>query len=465
MQRRAPAVESVVTGSEHLAQIARRPVWTARETALVLRCHPSTVYRELYRGGMRGVRIGNVWRIPADQFGMLTRALPLPLEKGDKCGDSAEHFDDESLCAGRATPPISSSTRALTNPGNPTASSESSEFTGSAKSTRPVLQVSLLGRPRIYIDGVRMEDLERSNRRSQIIHLLALHRSGLSVTQLEDLLELAGESSEEESSGAYYVRNLVYALRKQVSQKVGWDGIIESSARHGPGMHHYKLPGNTVCDLWEFEDNLHEAERLVVVASAAQARSAQGSWKLPGTPGSSGSSGSSEQDIAWAAMERAAALREDALQLYRGEFCEGFANSCLAQEARMLEERYIHAALQQADYWRAIALEIEAAIRSNLCASPPATPTACPSHPDVRAIWREALRNYERVLRVDSYHEEACIGAMECNAHLGNGRGVGLIFNRHRDMLEADLLQPPGALVLQAYQQCKELVSSKAGIH
>jgi excisionase family DNA binding protein len=463
MQERAPAVESVVTGSEQVARIVRRPVWTARETAIVLRCHPSTVYRELYRGGMRGVRIGNVWRIPADQFGMLTRALPL--EKGDKCVDSVPHSNDESLCAGRATSPLSSSTPALTNPSNPTASSE---FTGPAKPTRPVLQVSLLGRPRIYIDGVRMEDLERSNRRSQTVHLLALHRSGLSVTQLEDLLDLGGDSCEEESSGAYYVRNLVYAVRKQVSQKVGWDGIIESSTRHGPGIHHYELPDNTVCDLWKFEDKLHEADRLTVVASAAQARRAQSSWVRSGASGAPAAperSEALEQDIARAAQEQAAALREDALQLYRGELCEGFTNAYLVQEARMLEERYIHAALQQADYWRAIALEIQAAIGSNLYASIPATPAARLSHPDVRAIWREALRNYERVLRVDSYHEEACIGAMECNAHLGNGRGVGLVFNRHRDMLEADLLQAPGALVLHAYQQCKELMSSRAGIH
>jgi excisionase family DNA binding protein len=457
MERRAPVVESVVTGPEHLARIARRPVWTARETALVLRCHPSTVYRELYRGGMRGVRIGNVWRIPADQFGMLTRSLPL--EKGDKCGDSGEHPDSQSSCAGRATPPISSSTPALTNPSNSTASSK---FTGPAKLAQPELRVSLLGRPRIYIDGVRMEELERSNRRSQIIYLLALHRSGLSVTKLASLLELGGDSCEEESSGAYYVRNLVYAVRKQVSQKAGWDGIIESSARHGPGMHHYKLPDNTVCDLWEFEDKLDEADRLVVVASAAQVRRAQGSWVRSGASGASGTSGASEQDIARAALERAAALREDALQFYRGEFCEGFTTVCLVQEVRMLEERYIHAALQQADHWRAIALEIQASVESSLYASTPATRL---SHPDVRAIWREALRNYERVLKVDSYHEEACIGAMECNARLGNGRGVGMVFNRHRDILEADLLQAPGALVLRAYQQCKELVSGEASFN
>jgi excisionase family DNA binding protein len=463
MERRAPDVESAVTGSQHLGQIARRPVWTARETAMVLRCHPSTVYRELSRGGMRGVRIGNVWRIPADQFGMLTRSLSL--EKGDKCGDSAAHSDVQSPCADRATPPVSSSTPALTNQSNPTASSE---FTGPAKSTRPVLQVSLLGRPRTYIDGVRMEDLERSNRRSQVVHLLALHRSGLSVTQLEDLLELGGDSCEEENSGAYYVRNLVYAVRKQVSQKAGWDGIIESSTRRGAGMHHYKLPDNTVCDLWEFEDKLDEADRLMVVASAAQVRRAQSSWArsgTPGTPGAPGAPGAAEQDIARAARERAAVLREDALHLYKGEFCEGFTNVCLVQEAHVLEKRYIHAALQQADYWRAIALEIQGAIGSSLCASTAATPAACLSYPDVRAIMREALRNYERVLRVDSYQEEACIGAMECNAHLGNGRGVGLVFNRHRDNLGADLLQAPGALVLQAYQHCKELVSSKADIH
>ena len=73
-------------------------------------------------------------------------------------------------------------------------------------------------------------------------------------------------------------------------------------------------------------------------------------------------------------------------------------------------------------------------------------------------MWREALRNYERVLKVDNYHEEAYVHAMECYAELGNARGVDRLFTRCQDVLHADLVQPPGEDVVRAYQQCKALL-------
>lgn len=499
MERHAIMADTTITPYRNLSRIARRSVWTVGETALVLRCHACTVYRELYRGAIRGVRIGNEWRIPAYQFDVLTRSLPWESDS-ERDGDSengAENPAAQSLCADKCMPSEPSEpSKSLKSLKPPTLadSARSPETTRRAQPpqapqpSEPVLQVHLLGHPQIYINDMRIEDLERSNRRSQIIQLLALHRGGLSVTQLASLLNLPGHQYEEESLTTNYVRTLVYGTRKQVSNKVGWDGVIESSTRSGAGMHHYKLPDNTVCDLWDFEEKLDEADRLLVMASAAYAQGA--SWASWAT-GASGQLGASEPRIARTVIQQAAALREGALQLYRGEFCEGSTNGCLARAARMLEERYIHAALQQGNFWRATALEMEEdlmlRIASEIRVALPSTSTACTAGTtgapggatgrvrpykrvddrarlDARTIWREALRNYQRVLSVDNYHEEACIQAMGCHAHLCNGRGVGLVFNRYCDVLRADLSQEPEVAVARAYQECKALLSNRASI-
>jgi DNA-binding SARP family transcriptional activator len=175
----------------------------------------------------------------------------------------------------------------------------------------------------------------------------------------------------------------------------------------------------------------------------------------------------------------AAMLREEALELYRGEFCADSTLGCLVDAARVLEERYLRSALEQAHFWRTVALSqaprpvashraathgaallIEQRGRYALSASARAVELGQPSRRapmqtewDERAMWREAQRNYERVLGVDPYHEEACIHCMQCCAALGDARGVGLTFERYRDVLQQDLSQAPSMRVERAYRE------------
>lgn len=462
---------SVVTRHSCLSQIARRPVWTVPETALVLRCDPATVRRELYRGAIVGVRIANEWRIPASQFGALTRALRASQSPED--GDPGRRDTVLPISQARWTPAHHHATDHNT-PNTPNTPNSPDAFNGSeaCKPARPVpvLRLYLFGRPRVYIDEVRMPELDNGSRRGQVIELLALHRSGLGAEQLASSLKMASHRYEDESLSTNYVRTLTWGVRQQAREKTGWEGIIGSPIRQGSGLHRYQLPDNSVCDLWEFEDRLVRADRLAAAAAAQVSRASV----LPGPQGAQEphGQGSPEQDKARSALEEAAGLREEALQLYKGEFCEGTTNGCLAQAARVLEERYKQAAVQQGDYWRAMAQVMAKAMeKAQATHASAATPGAMrvPIPPDsstcteVRTIWREALRNYERVLQVDYYHEEACMHAMECYAHLGNARGVGLVFNRYRDALGADLLEAPGAAVVRAYRDCKSLASSRAG--
>jgi hypothetical protein len=278
------------------------------------------------------------------------------------------------------------------------------------------------------------------------------------------------------------VRTLVWAIRDQARESAGWDGIIQSPIKQGAGLHQYQLPDNTWCDLWEFEDRLDLADHLVAqgarLAGSSTPIGSIGSWRPQWQ-----SNPSPERAGQVAALAHdAAALREEALQLYRGAFCQGSSNGCLMQAARELEERYKHAALQQGDYWRAtaIALQVSApARRSHLWgqqwlggpggpggargAGMVGTASDCTLpfgavRPEVRSIWREALRNFERALHVDNYHEEAYMSAMECYAYLGSARGVSLIFGRYRDVARAELSQTPSAEVLRAHERCKKLL-------
>ena len=89
-------------------------------------------------------------------------------------------------------------------------------------------------------------------------------------------------------------------------------------------------------------------------------RQDQLSWPVgPGGPG--GPPASPARDEAQVVLAQAATLREEALQLYRGDFCQGSPNGCLADAARIIEERYIRSALQQGDYWCSMAQGLEEA--------------------------------------------------------------------------------------------------------
>lgn len=415
-------------------ELMRHPVWKVGEAALVLRCNEATVRRELNRGSIIGVRVGSEWRIPSDQFHDLVQAR----RPSGTPGSAVEKIGRDPGDLMRPAPPTSPVSpvplRCLPAPTEP-------EHT---------LKLLLFGRPEIYIDGVRVVELERSDRFGQLIQLLALHRGGLSAESLAHLLTGRGNLCDDESLSIAYVRNLIWRSRRRASLASGWSTLIETSTEHGMGMHHYRLPRKTECDLWQFEDKLNEADTLTVRARAA-------------LTSSSPNDNAVREAIAPIAA-RAAVLREEALQLYRGELCEGSANGSIVQAARELEERYLRTCLQQGDYWRALAQAAPLATNGVESREPLLEPVTAHDEPEARALssdphylglWREALRNYERVLRVDNYAEEAHIGAMECLSHLGSGRGVDEAFIRCQDVLYTDLLQPPGEAVIRAYQHCR----------
>ena len=282
---------------------------------------------------------------------------------------------------------------------------------------------------------------------------------------------------EDESLAPRYVRNLIWSTRNHTRNATGWEGIIEAHTGHGRGAHHYQLPDNTLCDLWDFQERLDRADQLTAHA-AAMLRQQQLSWPVgPGEPG--GPPASPARDEAQVVLAQAATLREEALQLYRGDFCQGSTNDCLANAARFIEERYIRSALQQGDYWYTVAQGLQEAYATGVfeskqpvadqrvgqrhLAHPPHPPhpdhASSQSYLEVKAIWREALRNYERVLRVDAYREEAYIHVMHCHALLGDARGLGLTFKRYREVLHKELQLKPGPRVTLAYNECKALLS------
>ena len=456
-----------------MRDVARQALWTTTEAAIILRCDVRTLRNHLRRGNIAGVRIAREWRIPASQFGAVASSL-LSLQ------GFPEHTDIRGLmCGAPGGEPmgVGYTKDCFVRHAAPDVHCSAAVPGASAVPARlePALRIYLLGSPQVYINEMRLPRLERSNRRREVIHLLALHRSGMSVSQLASSLNMASHRYEDESLTPHYVRTLVWGIRDQARESAGWDGIIQSPIKQGAGLHHYQLPDNTWCDLWEFEDRLDLADHLVargarLAGSSAPLGSLGSAWPqvLPNpSPERAGQVAAFAHD--------AAALREEALQLYRGAFCHGSGNGCLIQAARELEERYKCAALQQGEYWRATAIALQAgapARRSPLwgeqwtgrvgrasTASDRTLPFGA-ARPEVRSLWREALRNFERVLHVDNYHEEAYMSAMECYAYLGSARGVSLIFSRYRDVARAELSQMPsaGVLVLRAHERCKKLL-------
>lgn len=540
----APRAEDA---NSRLEVLSRTPVWTVREASFMLRCDESTIRRELNRGSIAGVRIGTKWRIPSAQFRALVSSPPedagTPVCRVCGGGLSGGSHADAAVPQDIAPAISYNLTRwhvsEMPSPStaHPSHSSHSSHSSHQARpnngtgqveanqacSARLILRepdprrphqaaVYLLGPPMLYIDSKRVEDLERSSRRSQLVHLLALHRTGISGALLASLLSAQGHRYEDECLNPHYVRNLVWAVRDLARKASGWGGLVQSPSRAGSGLHHYRLADGTYCDLWDFEDKLAEADRLSSLASPgtgqhtgrilhlpALSRSyIEGdpparSTPAPGIPAptlpapkcegtqyirSNGRGPESGEQAPPAAHERAAALREEALRLYKGSLCTGSNNGFVAQAARELEERYVRAAMQQAGYWRATAAHSaehpvgsRAVLRPlHLLPAPYADRDAAlatgqargvASHlscPEVEAMWRESARNYERVLAVDSYHEEAYMHLMECQAHLGNARAVEQTYARCVDVLRADLSQAPGAPVVAMHRRCLDIL-------
>jgi len=112
------------------------------------------------------------------------------------------------------------------------------------------LRLYLLGHPQVYVDGVRLAELERSDRRSHVIQLLALHLGTLSCDELAEAISLTSHRYEDEPVNRHYVRNLMWRVRVRVEKRTGWSGVIHSPTKGGMGAHYYKLAGGTECDLW-----------------------------------------------------------------------------------------------------------------------------------------------------------------------------------------------------------------------
>ena len=251
----------------------------------------------------------------------------------------------------------------------------------------PQLRLKLLGTPEVTLDGVRLRALERCNRAALILYILALHRQGLSVERLAAYI--ASESSEIDAFdtdagmklGA--VRTFIWRLRRTAR----WPDIVVSPGELSAPQNRYRLPDNTTCDVWEFESNLERAAGLAVRASIEP----------------------------WAA-DQAAALRQNAILLYGGEFCKGVGAGAIAHAAGYLHHRYVQAVMQQATYWKDKALTLrEFRSESNRAGDPSV---------EEEKAWLEALSNYWLAAQVEPYEEAAYAGAILCQSHLGQRQGI-----------------------------------------
>ncbi len=292
------------------------------------------------------------------------------------------------------------------------------------------LQLRLLGTPEITLDGVRLESIERSNRVGLIPYILALHPGGLSGERLASYL--ASDSLDldafdmDATIGLSTVRTFIWRLRKIA----GWRGIVVSPGEHGGCPNAYRLPAETSCDLWEFERNLDESTRLVVQASMDSG-----------------------------ANDRAAARRQEAILLYRGDFCKGVGAGCISYAAQQLRSRYLHALLQQATYWKGKAVRLRDPLLENNGASI-TTNAALPS-PEEQSAWLEALSNYRLAVQAEPYDEAAYVGAMQCLAHLGNSKGVQQTFARCSRVIKAELDRSPLATTMQAARRYMKLAANE----
>jgi hypothetical protein len=248
----------------------------------------------------------------------------------------------------------------------------------------PQLRLKLLGTPEVTLDGVRLTALERCNRAALILYILALHRQGLSVERLAAYI--ASESVEVDAFdtdagmrlGA--VRTFIWRLRRVA----GWPNIVVSPGELNAYQNRYRLPDNTTCDVWEFESNLDRAAGLAVRASLE--------------PG---------------AADQAAALRQDAILLYRGEFCKGIGAGTIAHAAGYLHHRYLQAVMLQAAYWKDKAMKL----REIRWESKSAGDTSV----EEEKAWLEALSNYRLAAQVEPYDESAHGGVRLCRKQLARG--------------------------------------------
>lgn len=251
----------------------------------------------------------------------------------------------------------------------------------------PQLRLKLLGTPQVSLDGVRLRALERCNRAALILYILALHRQGLSVERLAAYI--ASESSDIDAFdtdagmklGA--VRTFIWRLRRTAC----WPDIVVSPGELSAPQNRYRLPDNTTCDVWEFESNLDGAAGLAVRASIEP----------------------------WTA-DQAAALRQNAILLYGGEFCKGVGAGAIAHAAGYLHHRYVQAVMQQAIYWKDKALTLREIRRESNRVGDLSV--------EEEKAWLEALSNYRLAAQVEPYDESAHEGVLLCRKQLARSSPV-----------------------------------------
>ena len=208
------------------------------------------------------------------------------------------------------------------------------------------------------------------------------------------------------------LRQMVYRIR----QRAGWPDIVVSRMEGGGGETTYRLPDGTWCDIWEFEAKLAEAD-----------------WHStrPADPEEA---------------QLASTLREEAIELYRGDLdCElgdVATIGVIAQEATRLRERYVGALLEQAVFWQRVALGHWAKSNTNGIEGV-----------NEEDAWRHALRYYMEAVGADRHNESAYVGAMRCHAHLGNWVKVQQVFEICRRVLAGEPGVAPSQLTHRAYEE------------
>ncbi len=307
-------------------------------------------------------------------------------------------------------------------------------------SSQPRLELRLLGTPEISVDGTRLNTLDRCGRSALVIYILALHRRGLSGERLAACI-----ASDEAQMDAFdtdanmtlgAVRTFIWRLRKFA----GWRGIVVSPGEHGGCQNMYRLPDDTTCDLWEFEAYLNAAERLAVRAS-----------------------------IEPEAADQAAALRQDAILLYGGDFCKGIGAGSVSHAAEYLRHRYLQAVMLQAAYWKDKAIKLQEAHQEDRKSRDMRDSRDVIKSRDTgrlwvdeESAWLQALSNYRLAAQVEPYDESAYVGAMLCQAHLGQAKGVQKTLALCSGVLHAELDRNPLPTTMRTARECIQIASSVA---
>ena len=295
------------------------------------------------------------------------------------------------------------------------------------------LELRLLGTPEVTLDGRRVEAMDRASRLGLILYMLAMHPRGLSAERLAAYIASGSvdlDAFDTDATGATVglgtVRTFIWRLRKTV----GWYGIVVSPGEMGGCSNMYRLPAGTSCDLWDFERNLDQSARAAVRAT-----------------------------IDPAAADQAAALRQEAIVLYHGDFCQGVSAGCVAHAAGQLRSRYLQAVLQQATYWKDKASRLGRARQEGRDhgVSANGKRTAGLDSFEEQNAWLQALSNYRLAAQTEPYDEAAYTGAMQCLAHLGDSKGVKETFARCCRVIRAELGRRPLDATMRSAREFLEL--------